>query len=118
MTAVSGLARGFTDLAVARIGVGIGEAGASPPSHSLLSDYFPREQRATALAIYGCGAYIGVGFGFWLGGWINDAFGWRAAFFVVGLPGLALALLVRFTVRELPRGWREHLTVRTRAYSL
>ena len=118
MTAASGLARGFTDLALARIGVGIGEAGAAPPGHSLLSDYFPLEQRATALSIYACGVYIGVGFGFWLGGWINDAFGWRVAFFVVGLPGLAMALIVRLTVRELPRGWREHPAVRVRPYSL
>jgi len=104
MTAASGLARGFTELALARIGVGIGEAGATPPAHSLLSDYFPPEKRATVLALYACGVPVGVGLGYWLGGWINDAFGWRVAFFVVGLPGLALALLVRLTVREPVRG--------------
>ena len=118
MTAVSGLARGFTDLALARIGVGIGEAGSAPPGHSLLSNYFPPEKRATALSIYACGVYVGVGLGFWLGGWINDAYGWRAAFFAVGLPGVAMALIVRFTVRELPRGWREQNTTSLRAYSL
>jgi MFS family permease len=118
MTAVSGLARGFTDLALARIGVGIGEAGSAPPGHSLLSDYFPPERRATALSIYACGVYVGVGLGFWLGGWINDAYGWRAAFFIVGLPGVLLALVVRFTVRELPRGWREQQTTNIRTYSL
>ncbi len=118
MTAVSGLARGFTDLALARIGVGIGEAGSAPPGHSLLSDYFPPEKRATALSIYACGVYVGVGLGFWLGGWINDAYGWRAAFFAVGLPGVVMALVVRFTVRELPRGWREQHTTNLRAYSL
>ena len=107
MTAASGLARNFTDLAVARIGVGIGEAGCTPPAHSLLSDYFPPEKRATVLALYACGIYTGVGLGFWLGGWINDAFGWRVAFMVIGLPGVAMAILVRLTVREPPRGMSE-----------
>src|SRR5216684_8826976 len=114
MTATSGLARGFTDLALARIGVGIGEAGATPPAHALLSDYFPPEKRATALALYASGIYVGVGLGFWLGGWINDAYGWRMAFFVVGLPGIAMALLVRFTVREPVRGMSEHQPVSAR----
>src|SRR5919109_3931808 len=117
MTAASGLARGFTDLALARIGVGIGEAGATPPAHSLLSDYFPPEKRATVLALYASGVPVGVGLGYWLGGWINDAFGWRAAFFVVGLPGVAMALLVRLTVREPPRGMSERHAVSVRAYS-
>ena len=118
MTATSGLARGFTDLALARIGVGIGEAGATPPAHSLLSDYFPPEKRATALALYASGIYVGVGLGFWLGGWINDAYGWRAAFFVVGLPGVAMALLVRLTVREPARGMSEPQPVSARAYTM
>jgi MFS family permease len=118
MTALSGLARNFTDLALARVGVGIGEAGASPPAHSLLSDYFPPEKRATVLAIYSSGIYVGVGLGFWLGGWINDAYGWRVAFFVVGLPGVLMALLVRFTVREPLRGMSEHNVTATQAYSL
>ena len=103
MTAASGLAQGFTGLAFARIGVGIGEAGCTPPVHSLLSDYFPPEKRATALAIYASGIYVGVGLGYWLGGWLNDAYGWRTAFMAVGLPGLLIALLVRLTVREPPR---------------
>ena len=118
MTAASGLARNFTDLAIARIGVGIGEAGGSPPSQSLLMDYFPPEKRATALSVFACGVYIGVGLGFWLGGWINDAFGWRAAFFVVGLPGVVMALVVRFTVRELPRGLSERQVVSIQQYSI
>lgn len=118
MTAASGLARGFTDLALARIGVGIGEAGCTPPAHSLLSDYFPPEKRATVLSLYACGVTVGVGLGFWLGGWINDAFGWRVAFFVVGLPGVAMALLVRLTVREPPRGMSEPYLVNIREYSV
>jgi len=118
MTATSGLARGFTDLALARIGVGIGEAGATPPAHSLLSDYFPPEKRATALALYACGVPVGVGLGYWLGGWINDTYGWRTAFFVIGLPGVAMALIVRLTVREPVRGMSEHQPVSARTYSM
>ena len=118
MTAASGLARNFTDLALARVGVGIGEAGCTPPAHSLLSDYFPPEKRATVLAVYACGIYMGVGLGFWLGGWLNDAFGWRVAFMVIGLPGVAMAVVVRFTVREPPRGMSERTAAASRSYSL
>jgi MFS family permease len=118
MTAASGLARGFTDLAFARIGVGIGEAGATPPAHSLIADYFPPEKRATAFAVYASGIYVGVGLGFWIGGWINDAYGWRMAFFVVGLPGILMALIVRFTVREPPRGLSDHAAGKTQEYTI
>ena len=104
MTAAQGLARVFWQLAVARIGVGVGEAACSPPAHSLLSDYFPPERRATALAIYSSGIHFGIFFGYLAGGWIGEFFGWRTALLVVGLPGLALAVLVRLTVREPPRG--------------
>ena len=118
MTAVSGLARGFTDLALARIGVGIGEAGATPPAHSLIADYFPPEKRATAFAIYASGIYVGVGIGFLVGGWINDHYGWRTAFFVVGLPGVLMALIVRLTVREPPRGLSEGHALTGRQYTI
>jgi predicted MFS family arabinose efflux permease len=107
MTALSGLARSFPQLALARVGVGVGEAGASPPAHSLISDYFPPERRARAFAFYAMGTYVGTmiaGFG---GGWINQLYGWRAAFLAMGLPGLLLALLVRLTVREPARGQSE-----------
>ena len=107
MTAASGLAQSFGQLALARVGVGIGEAACSPPAHSLLSDYFPPERRATALSIYAAGIHFGTAFGYLAGGWINQAFDWRTAFFVVGLPGIALALLVRLTVREPARGLSE-----------
>ena len=107
MTALTGLARNFVHLAVARIGVGVGEAGCSPPAHSLISDYFPPERRATALAIYSLGIPIGSGIGSLAGGWLNEAFDWRTAFVVVGLPGVALALLVQFTLPEPPRGVRD-----------
>ncbi len=107
MTAASGLVRNFGELVVARIGVGVGEAAGSPPAHSLLADYFPPERRATALSIYSMGVHVGILFGFLAGGWINEFFGWRQAFFVVGLPGIALAALVRFTVPEPVRGASE-----------
>jgi predicted MFS family arabinose efflux permease len=107
MTAASGLAQSFLHLALARIGVGIGEAACSPPAHSLIADYFSPERRATALAVYASGIHFGILLGFLLGGWINEAFGWRQAFFVVGIPGLAVALLIRLGVREPPRGLSE-----------
>jgi predicted MFS family arabinose efflux permease len=107
MTALCGVAQNFTQLALARIGVGIGEAGCSPPAHSLIADYYPPEQRATALGIYSLGIPFGIMFGFFVGGWINELYGWRSAFFVVGIPGILLALLFRFTVWEPPRGASE-----------
>ena len=107
MTALSGLAQNFWHLLAARIGVGIGEAGCSPPAHSMIADYYPADQRATALGIYSLGIPFGIMFGLFAGGWINEFFGWRAAFFIVGLPGIVLALVVRFTLREPPRGMAE-----------
>ena len=107
MTALTGLAQSFTQLALARIGVGVGEAACSPPAHSLLSDYFPPERRGTALSIFSLGVPIGIMIGYLVGGWINQYFGWRTAFFVVGLPGLLLAVVVRLTLREPPRGHSE-----------
>jgi predicted MFS family arabinose efflux permease len=107
MTALSGLAQNFWHLLAARIGVGIGEAGCTPPANAMLSDYYPPEQRATAFGIYAMGIPIGILFGFLIGGWINEIFGWRKAFFVVGLPGLLLAVIVRYTVGEPVRGQSE-----------
>jgi predicted MFS family arabinose efflux permease len=104
MTAASGLAQNFTQLALARVGVGVGEAAGSPPAHSLLADYFPSGRRATALAIYSTGVYVGAMLAFLAGAYVKEAFGWRAAFFVVGIPGLLLAVLVRLTIAEPPRG--------------
>lgn len=107
MTAVCGLAQSFVQLALARIGVGVGEAACSPPAHSLISDYFPPEQRVTAFSVYNFGIPIGVMLGYLAGGWIVEVFDWRVAFFVAGVPGLFLALVLRFTVREPPRGMSE-----------
>ena len=109
MTAFSGMATGFWTLFIARMGVGIGEAGGAPPSQSLISDYFPPHRRAFALGILYI--YLPLGFlvGYMVGGWVNQFFGWRTAFLVVGLPGVFLALLLRFTLREPPRGHSENL---------
>ena len=104
LTAACGLARNYVELLLARIGVGVGEAGCTPPAHSLISDYFPAERRATALSIYQVGVPIGTLLGLAFGGWMADALGWRQAFMAVGLPGLGLALVVRSTLREPPRG--------------
>lgn len=95
---------------VFRIGVGVGEAGCSPPSHSIIADYYPQNRRASALGIYSLGIPVGILFGFLVGGWMEQYFGWRWAFFVVGLPGLLLALVVRFTVKEPPRGLSDQRT--------
>ncbi len=110
MTAVSGFAQNYWQLLLARVGVGVGEAGGSPPSHSIVSDIFPVEQRASALGIYSTGVNIGILFGFLLGGWLNEFFGWRVAFMVVGIPGLIISLLVRFTIAEPIRGGAENRT--------
>jgi predicted MFS family arabinose efflux permease len=109
MTAASGLARNYAELAIARVCVGVGEASATPAAHSLISDYFPPERRTRALAIYNTGSLAGVLFGLLLGGWLAETAGWRVAFAVVGLPGLAVALLVRFGIPEPARGASEGL---------
>ena len=104
MTVLCGFATSFTYLLVARIGVSIGEAGGSPPSHSMISDLFPEHKRATALSIYALGIPIGAMLGSLVGGAINAEYGWRIAFIAVGAPGLILALIVRFTLQEPQRG--------------
>ena len=121
MTALSGTARSFFSLAAYRVGVGIGEASATPAAFSMLSDYFPPRLRATVLAVYSSGIYIGAGIGIFLGGWIVEGWqalypdpadapfglkGWQAAYMAVGLPGLLMALWV-FTLREPVRGLSE-----------
>ncbi|WP_372863860.1 spinster family MFS transporter [Spongiibacter sp.] len=107
MTALSGFVQNYLQLLLARIGVGVGEAGGSPPSHSMISDLFPAERRASALGFYSTGVSIGILFGFLMGGWLNEFFGWRVAFLVVGVPGILLALIVRFTLVEPRRGLSE-----------
>lgn len=108
MTAACGLAGSFVHLMLARIGVAVGEAGGSPPSHSMISDLFPPSSRATALAIYALGIPVGNMIGNLAGGWINEAFDWRTAFIVVGIPGLVMAVVVVLTVKEPIRGASEN----------
>ena len=111
MTAISGFVQNYVQLLLARIGVGIGEAGGSPPSHSIVSDIFPKEQRASALSFYSTGVNLGIMFGFLFGGWLNEFFGWRVAFLVIGVPGIILACIVYATVPEPVRGLLENKKV-------
>jgi MFS family permease len=104
MTACCGLARNFIQLLLARIGVGVGEAGGSPPAHAMISDYFPPKRRATALSFYSSGIYFGMLIGFLMGGYLNQNLGWRTAFFVLGLPGIVFSILFYFSVKEPRRG--------------
>ena len=113
MTALSGMAANFTQLLLARIGVGIGEAGGSPPSHSMISDYFPPEKRATALSIYSLGIYIGILAGYSLGGWLDQNYGWRIALMVLGIPGIIYAVLLLVTVKEPTKGMSDPITLKT-----
>lgn len=104
MTAFCGLAGGFWSLFIARIGVGIGEAGTTPASTSMLSDLYPKERRAGAMAFVSVGGNVSILIGFVVGGFIAAQYGWRAGFLVIGLPGLALALLIYLTMPEPQRG--------------
>jgi predicted MFS family arabinose efflux permease len=103
MTALCGTARSFSQLLIFRVGVGVGEAGGSPPAISLITDYVPQERRATALGIFSLGIPAGILIGFLAGGYLREYFSWRVAFVVVGLPGLLVALLTRLTLKEPPR---------------
>ena len=103
-TAAGGLAGNFVQLLLARIGVGVGEAGSSPPSHSIIADLYPPEKRASAMAIYSLGVGLGAAFGTIIGGTVATFYGWRAAMFVIGLPGLVLALVIWLVVPEPKRG--------------
>ena len=103
MTAACGMAGSFWQMAVLRVGVGVGEAGGTPPSHSLISSYFPARERSTAMGIYGSGSQIGVLLGMFGGAVIAETMGWRWAFFIFGLPGVLIGLLVFVVVREPPK---------------
>ncbi|WP_317930403.1 MFS transporter [Halioxenophilus sp. WMMB6] len=103
-TALSGMAQNFIHLLMARVGVALGEAGGSPPSHSILSDYFPVKHRAKALGIYTMGVNLGVFLGYLCGGMLAEKIGWRGTFIVVGIPGIFLALLLKTTIKEPSRG--------------
>lgn len=102
-TTLCGFTQTFTQLFLARIGVGIGEAGGVAPAYALVSDFFPPAQRARALAIFSLGVPIGSALGIFFGGWIATRLDWRSAFLIVGLSGLVLAPLVRFGIAKPPR---------------
>jgi MFS family permease len=114
MTALCGAAVNFTMLFATRVGTAIGEAGGSPPSHSLISDYFPKSERAKAFAIFALAIPIGTAFGNYVAGQSIQAFGWRTTFMLVGLPGLAVAFLVWLTVQEPPRGMTDNVSANAR----
>jgi len=117
MTALCGLATevtigsvtigAFWILLMCRVGVGIGEAGCTPPANSLIADYYAPRDRAQALGVYAMGVTLGGMFANLIGGWVTDAFDWRTAFYVVGLPGLLIAVVFKLTVKEPPRGFTD-----------
>jgi MFS family permease len=107
MTALCGLATGFWTLALFRLGVGVGEAGCAPPAQAMISDFYPANRRASAMGIYALGVPIGTLIGTVAGGWLANDLGWRAAFVLVGLPGILLAILIRLTIKDPPRGHSE-----------
>ena len=100
MTAISGMAQNFVQLLLARIGVGVGEAGCTPAAHSLIADLAPPEKRASAISFYSLGIPIGGLLGMVIGGLVADAYGWRAAFFLAGIPGILMALVVWLVLRD------------------
>ena len=104
MTAMCGLTHSFAQLFLARVGVGVGEAGGVAPAYSLICDYFPTKERARALSVYSFGIPIGAAVGIVLGGYITSLMSWRMAFFIVGFAGLLITPLLKFTVREPKRG--------------
>src|SRR6201996_1445905 len=104
MTFLCGMASSVTSLALARIGVGLGESAGTPASQSLVADLFDKNERPRALGIYAIGTYLGVFMGYFIGGWVNQHSGWRLRLFAAGLPGLALAAVMWLTVSEPKRG--------------
>jgi predicted MFS family arabinose efflux permease len=104
LTALCGAAANFTQLLMLRMAVGVGEAGCTPPAHSLISDYFAPSRRSTALSIYSCGISFGYILSAVVGGYAASHYGWRIACLVVGLPGIGVALLLRWLINEPPRG--------------
>lgn len=112
MTAICGLAGNFFQLFLGRVGVGIGEAGTTPPSTSIIADLFPERMRARAMALFTVGGNAGIFLGLVVAGVVAEVAGWRSAFLVAGLPGLALALLIALTVKEPSRGMSEGRSVR------
>ncbi|WP_217705094.1 spinster family MFS transporter [Peristeroidobacter soli] len=103
LVALCGMAGSFAQLLLIRVGVAVGEAGCVPPAHSLIADTFSRAQRPRAVSIYMLGGPLSIVVGYFLAGWLNELYGWRATFVILGAPGLLLALLAHFTLKEPPR---------------
>ncbi len=107
LSALCGAAATFSQLLLIRVGVGVAEAGCTPPAHSLISDYFEPSRRTSALSIYSCGISLGYVLAAVAGGYVAQHFGWRAACAMVGLPGIMVAIAIKVIVREPPRGYSE-----------
>jgi len=112
-TALTGMANSFVSIGLARMGVGIGEAGGSPPSHSMISDMYPKEKRASALGVYSLGIPLGLGFAYFIAGYAlgnpGNGFSWRTLLIALGVSGVALAVITRIIVREPYRGVQENV---------
>jgi MFS family permease len=104
MTAITGYTKGYFDLLLARVGVGIGEAGGTPACNAIIADYFPADRRSMAMTVFALGAPIGAWLGSDIAGYVSTLHGWRAAFLVLGVPGIVLALIILVTIREPERG--------------
>ena len=115
MTYACGLAQNYVQLLLARIGVGVGEAGTSPPSHAMIADMYSPSDRATPLAVFALGINLGLFVAFIAGGWIADNYGWRTAIQVIALPGFVLALIAWFTLQDPPRGMSDETTGESQA---
>jgi len=113
-TALTGMASSFLTIGFARMGVGIGEAGGSPPSHSIISDLYPKEERAGALGIYSIGIPLGLGCAYLLTGWLlgdpDNAISWRKLLIILGVIGIALSIFTRLIIREPKRGAQDNVT--------
>ena len=118
MTTLCGLSKGYSQLLLARIGVGIGEAGGTPACNAIIGDYFPANRRPMAMTIFALGAPLGAWLGADMAGAVSHAYGWRAAFLVLGVPGVILALIVYFTVKEPRRGCLDAVPESTAAPTL
>lgn len=117
-TALTGMANSFTTMLLARTGVGIGEAGGSPPSHSILSDLYPKEQRASALGFYALGIPIGIAFSYILAGMLVETLGWRGTLIALGVAGIVLAGIIGLVVREPRRGQMEGENLQLKTVSI
>ena len=116
MTALCGMAVGYWTLALARVGVAVGEAGGGAPSISMIADHYPPAQRGRAMGIYMLGPQLGILFGLTMGGWIAQHYGWRSAFLWMSLPGLLAAVMLRFSGTEPARGhWDVKGSINTQA---